>query len=100
MLADQATIWTDILSSITTVIVALIAAGFFRYRVMLPLKKIEAAVNNIKEGEPTLIDRVNNLGEEAQNSKKLFVNYQQWVIQSLHLIAKQVGIQIPTYKEK
>lgn len=88
------------MSSGTTVIVALIAAGYFKSRVLKSIRNIELATNHVEEGEPTLIERVNSLKEDSIITKEKLENYQSWVISALKLIAREIGVGLPVYKEK
>lgn len=51
------------------------------------LNQINRAVNHVKEGEPTLIERVKNNEEESRE-------FQHWVTRALTALANQVGVHL------
>lgn len=87
------TVVVALISCTGTIVAALIAGGyFFRSRVTRPIARIETATNHIKDGEPTLIQRVNLQREEFESYRKADQAYKRWIVVYLAKLAKQVGM--------
>lgn len=83
-----------LISSSTTIIVALIGAGILRRKGFFrKMDNIERGVNHIGEDEPTLIDQVRSIASDVGDMK----SHNDWAHDSLVKVAGKVGIGLNVY---